>query len=306
VGTSGRWFWGIVAAFVGAGFLVLAAAVFVLASAVTASMDGTQEESPGSGTDRVAVVEVSGVIDDVDDVLRQLRMYRDRASVKAIVLRLDSPGGGVVPSHEVHEEVRRIVGRGKPVVVSMGSLAASGAYYIACAASRIVANPGTITGSIGVISEFADISRLLEKLGIRATTIKSGKFKDIGSAARPMTSEDIALMQATIDDVYGQFLDVVSQGRHMPVDSVRRLADGRVYTGRQAMDLGLVDTLGTLQTSISIAGTLAHIAGEPRITREVHEPSLLDRALGRENARTLDRLRTAAGVGAPLEYRLRF
>ncbi|MBN1446903.1 MAG: S49 family peptidase, partial [Bacteroidetes bacterium] len=179
--SSGKWIIGILAAFAGMGFIILAMAIFMLATAVsTPETDSYEDNWGGTSSERVAVIEIAEPIFDAEDVVRQLRKYRQRRSVRAIVLRLDSPGGGVVPSHEIYEEVRRVRKHGKPVVVSMGSVAASGAYYIACAASYVVSNPGTITGSIGVISEFASFAELLDKIGIQTTVIKSGDFKDVG------------------------------------------------------------------------------------------------------------------------------
>jgi protease-4 len=226
--------------------------------------------------------------------------------VKAIVLRLDSPGGGAVPSHEIYEEVRRTRNLGQPVVVSMGSVAASGAYYIACAADVIVANPGTITGSIGVISEYASFQPLLEKIGIESTTITSGEFKDTGNPTRRMRTEEKEYLRRTILDVYEQFVDIVARGRGLDIDSVRVLADGRIYTGQRAYANGLVDTLGTLNTAIRIAGNLAKIQGEPRVMREKERETLLDQFIGTRARRSLEDLGTRMEPGAPLEYRMHY
>ncbi len=303
--SAGKWIIGIVAAFAGMGFIILAMAVFMLATAVTAPESDTYEESwGGTSSDRVALIEIETPIFDAEDVVRQLRKYRQWNTVKAIVLRLDSPGGAVVPSHEIYEEVLRTEKHGKPVVVSMGSVAASGAYYIACGASRIVSNPGTITGSIGVVSEFASFGELLDKIGIETTIIKSGEYKDIGNPAREMRDREREHLQRTIDNIYDQFVEVVVRGRQLSDDSVRTLADGRIFTGEQAYGLGLVDTLGTLQTAVTIAGTLGKIEGEPRITREREEESLMDIVLGAQTRQTIEDMGTRLRNQSPLEYRL--
>lgn len=303
--SAGKWIIGIIAAFAGMGFIILAMAVFMLATAVTAPESDTYEDSwGGTSSDRVALIEIKTPIFDAEDVVRQLRKYRQWSTVKAIVLRLDSPGGAVVPSHEIYEEVLRTEKHGKPVVVSMGSVAASGAYYIACGASRIVSNPGTITGSIGVVSEFASFGELLEKIGIETTVIKSGEYKDIGNPAREMSEREREHLQRTIDNIYDQFVEVVVRGRNLTDDSVRVLADGRIYTGEQAYNLGLVDTLGTLQTAVTLAGTLGKIEGEPRITREREEESLMDIIMGSQTRKTIEDMGSRLRNQTPLEYRL--
>jgi protease IV len=308
MGNTGKWIVGIVAGFAGLAFLVMAFSFFFLATALTTdtSTDAVEESYGGTGSERVAIIEISAPIMDAEDVIRQLRKYRKRSSVKAIVLRLDSPGGAVVPSHEIYEEVRRTRRTGTPIVASMGSVAASGAYYIACAADVIVANPGTITGSIGVVSEFASFQSLLEKIGIESTTITSGEFKDTGNPTRRMRPEERAYLQRTIDDVYGQFVDIVVVGRNMEVDSVRALADGRIFTGQQAYGNGLVDTLGTLYTAVRIAGNLGKIKGEPRVTREREKETLLDMLVGTRARRSIERMGTQLQPGTPLEYRMHY
>lgn len=226
--------------------------------------------------DQVGVVEVEGAIVDSRKIIEQLHSFHENGSVKAIVLRIDSPGGGVGPSQEIHDEVKRI-DADKPIVVSMGSVAASGGYYIAAPAREIFANPGTLTGSIGVIMEFANFQELLEKIGLHSEVVKSGKHKDIGSPVRPMTEEDRALLQALIDDVHSQFVDSVAAGRHLDVQTVRRLADGRIFTGRQARELGLVDELGSLEAAVRRAGELGGIDGQPKVVYPpTDKPKLID------------------------------
>jgi len=225
---------------------------------------------------QVGVVKVEGMILDSAKTIEQLGAFHEDDDVKAIVLRVDSPGGGVGPSQEIHDEVQRI-DADKPVIVSMGSVAASGGYYIAAPARRIFANPGTLTGSIGVIMEFTNFQELLEKIGLSSQVVKSGKHKDIGSPVRTMTEEDRAILQALIDDVHTQFVESVAAGRKLDVQKVRTLADGRIYTGRQARDLGLVDELGSLDAAVRYAGQLAGIEGKPDVVYPPNDkPKLID------------------------------
>jgi protease-4 len=214
--------------------------------------------------EKVGVIEIEGVIISSKNTIDQLIRFKEDSSIKAIVLRIDSPGGGVGPSQEIFREVTKIVEM-KPVVVSMGSVAASGGYYIAAPARRILANPGTITGSIGVIMEFTNWQELLDKLGLKAQVVKSGRYKDIGSPVRPMSEGDRELLQSLIDDVHRQFVDAVARGRNLPEDEVRSLADGRIFTGSQALEAGLVDELGNLQDAIAVAADLAGIEEKPRV-----------------------------------------
>jgi len=303
--TAGKWIIGVAVAFAGMGFLVLAMSFFMLMTAVTTSTDDTFEQSyGGNSSHRVALIELNTPIMDSREVIRQIRKFRGRSSVKAMVLRLESPGGGVVPSHEIYREVLRTRQLGIPVVVSMGSVAASGAYYIACAASYVVSNTGSITGSIGVVSQFANYSCLMKKIGVETTTIKSGEFKDTGNPSRAMLPAEKLQLQKTIDDVYDQFVDVVVKGRALKRDSVLALADGRIFTGAQAFDLGLVDTLGTLHTAITVAGTLGKIQGEPRVVHEQEQPAALDFLLGTEARRKLEGFGTRLHDSSPLQYRL--
>jgi protease IV len=304
---SGKWIIGIGLAVFGFALLFVGFAFFSLIGAVaTSTLDENFEESTGTGNEAVAVVVLAEPILESESIIKQLRTWQNRSSVRAIVLRLDSPGGAVAPSQEIFQEVKRTVGKGKPVVVSMGSVAASGAYYIACAATKIVANPGTITGSIGVISQFTDVSKLMQKVGLENTTVKSGKFKDTGSPMRPMTKEDVEQIQGLIDDVYGQFLEDVAGARKMSIDEVKPHADGRVFTGRQAYTFGLVDTLGTLQTAIRIAATLGRIEGEPRVIREHKRSSMFERVFGASAKETLHEIRTDLRSQPMLEYRLSY
>ncbi len=228
------------------------------------------------GSDKVALVKIEGLLVTSENVVEELHDYAEDGSVKAIVLRIDSPGGGVVASQEIYNAVKYARKEGKKVVVSMGSVAASGGYYIAVAADKIVANPGTLTGSIGVIMEFASVEKLLEKIGIKGMVVKAGQYKDMGSPFRDMTEPEKKLLQGVIDDVHAQFIDAVAEGRRIPVDDVKAIADGRIFTGRQALALKLVDRLGDLTDSIALAGTLAGIKGKPRIVEKKKKAPFLD------------------------------
>jgi protease-4 len=224
---------------------------------------------------KVALMRIEGPIMDSKDAVDELKDYMDDSSIKAIVLRIDSPGGAVAPSQEIYEEVKKATAR-KQVVVSMGSIAASGGYYIASAASRIIANPGTLTGSIGVIMEIPNIEGLMSKIGIKTEVIKSGRNKDIGSMFRSMKPEERQLLQSVMDDVHEQFIRAVAKGRKMKVEDVRKIADGRVFTGEQAVKVGLVDQLGTLEDSIKVAANLAGIKEEPEVVTKKDKLSFFD------------------------------
>lgn len=218
--------------------------------------------------DRVAVVEIFGAIYDSRRTIRQLENYGDQKSIKAIILRIDSPGGVVAPAQEIYHAVKTVRNSGKPVIASMGSLAASGGYYIACGADTIMAMPGTTTGSIGVIAEFINTRKLFDKIGVDFEVIKSGKYKDSGSPHREMTEEDRRYLQAWVDDAYDQFVQVVMDERKLSKAKVARIADGRVFTGRQALDNGLVDLLGYYSDAVDLAARMAGIEGEPAIVKE--------------------------------------
>lgn len=237
--------------------------VFFLALAVTVASFLGRPATFVIG-DKIGVVEVFGVIADSRVIIEQLHGFRDNDNIKAVVLRIDSPGGGVGPSQEIHDEILTIDAQ-KPVVVSMGSVAASGGYYIAASAREIVANPGTITGSIGVIMEFTNFQELLDKIGLSSVVVKSGQYKDLGSPTREMSAQERVILQNLIDDVHSQFVTSVAVGRNLDEQAVRQLADGRIFSGRRAMDLGLVDHMGNLQVAIGRAAELAGIDGKPNV-----------------------------------------
>jgi protease IV len=257
--------WGLV------GTAAMLALFFLIAFLIAVVLTG--EEGGAAGGAKIGIVVVEGVIssDLSERTVRQLAKHGDDPAIKAIVLRIDSPGGGVASSQEVYEEVKRVRASGKLVVASLGSIAASGGYYIACVAERIFANAGTLTGSIGVIVQLANAEELLHKMGVASTAITSGPFKDSGNPTRALRPEERQVFQTLVDDVYQQFVEAVSQGRQMPVGEVRQVADGRIYTGRQAKELRLVDELGTLQDAITYAASTVGISGKPTLVREGKE-----------------------------------
>ncbi len=219
-----------------------------------------------STDDRIGLIRVEGVILDSQTTIGELKRFSENPSVKAIVIRIDSPGGGVVPSQEIHDAVKRVRSKNnKAVIASMGSVAASGGYYIAAATDRIVANPGTLTGSIGVIMETANVEGLLQKIGVEGIVIKSGKYKDVGSPLRKMSADERGLLQAVMDDVHKQFIEAVAEGRSLELRAAQALADGRIFTGRQAKEAKLVDELGDLEDAIQLAAEVVGIEGEPKV-----------------------------------------
>ncbi len=260
-------------------FFVFIGALFII-SVVSLIFSEPEDESAGTGGERVAVVELTEPIMDSQDIVRQFKKYRENKSVKAIVFRVDSPGGGVSASQEIYEEVKKTRHSGKPVVVSMGAVAASGGYYVSCGATRIVANPGTLTGSIGVIFQFLHFSELMNKIGIDASTFKTGKYKDIGSPFRKTTEEEKRFFDQLLGDVYDQFVSVVATERKLDRQRVLRYADGRVFTGRQAREYGLVDTLGTYEDAVNIAAKLGDVRGKPKVVKEKKLRTFLDRLMG--------------------------
>lgn len=289
-------------------FLYIVLASALLAAVLVVLNSGRAGHGLGSSVlagDKVAVVDISGVLTSTHPVSRdsssarsiieELEEHARDNTVRALVLRIDSPGGTVVAAQEVFAAITRLREKtNKAVVASMADVGASGGYYIACAADRIYANPGTITGSIGVIMEFPNVKELFGKIGIGATTIKSGEFKDTGNALRDMTSREKEVLQELIDDVYGQFVQAVGTGRDMTPDAVREIADGRIFTGRQAHDLGLIDELGDLTSAIEAAAELAGIEGEPSVVRHRRKPRFWDLLNGSTNTLLPFRASTSA------------
>lgn len=259
--------------------------VFSLAS----SLSALKGEDLGAG-DAVGIVPVEGVIVSgkptgimeqglaySDLIVDFIRRADENKSIKAILLRVNSPGGSVVASNEIYNALREVE---KPLVVSMGEMAASGGYYVSCAADKIVAHPDTMTGSIGVIAQVIHMHEMMDKIGMEVTTIKSGLYKDEGSPFREMTEEEKKIWQDIIDEAYQEFVEIVAEGRHLPKEEVRKLADGRIYTGRQAHKLALVDELGDFSSALELASELGGIEGKPRVIEYRRQPSFLEMFLG--------------------------
>ncbi|MGD8698992.1 MAG: signal peptide peptidase SppA [Gemmatimonadales bacterium] len=245
--------------------------------------------------DRIALLPLRGVITDSHRVLGELREYRRDSSIKGYVLVVNSPGGEVAPSQSIYHELTRVREEGYPVVAVIGSVGASGAYYAALGADTILAMPGSLIGSIGVLMEFPNFEELLDKVGLRYEVIKSAEHKDLGSPYREVTDEERRLLQGVVDDVYGQFVEAITEARGLSRDSVARVADGRLLSGREAVEYGLIDGEGTLVDAIAMAGNMAGLGPEPRtVIRDVRRVTWLDlmrslagRVLGREGGGAL-------------------
>ena len=273
--------------------------LLVVCIGIATALFGDGDQLAGEG---VGLVEIKGVIVDGQDTVRQLRVLKKDKRIKAVVLRVDSPGGVVGPSQEISAEVRGLA-RVKKVVVSMGSVAASGGYYVSAPASLIFANPGTITGSIGVLMKFSNIEGLMGKVGMKAFTLKTGKFKDVGSPVRTMTADERQMLQGVIDSTHGQFIRAVAEGRKLPVEEVRLIADGRIFSGEQALALKLVDRIGTLQDAVEEAGRLGGIEGEPAVIRPPRKKTPVFDLLVETAAEQLAAL-SRADSGVSVDYRM--
>ncbi|MCX6023598.1 MAG: signal peptide peptidase SppA [Chloroflexi bacterium] len=264
-----RWLWWLLGALA---LLVMLGTACGMGVAVGAGLVGGGSVGPAVGivpiTGAIQGGEGGGISEDgayADYITRTLRRIQRDSNIKAVVLRIDSPGGGVTPSDEIHNEVVRTRTQfNKPVFVSVGGMAASGGYYIAVGADRITANPTSITGSIGVITVLPNLQGLMEKVGVQADVLTTGPYKDIGSGLRPLTAGDRAIMQGVLDDAYARFVKVVADGRKMDEAKVRQLADGRIYTATQAKDLGLLDDFGDLPDVIAAAGRQVGLGERPR------------------------------------------
>lgn len=257
--------------------------------------------------DRIGVVEVVGPINDSKQFLEDMRNFEEADHIKAIVVRVDSPGGGVAPSQEMYEAIKRVRQK-KKVYASMGSVAASGGYYIAAAAEKIYANPGTLTGSIGVIMQQANVEGLLRWAGVSMNTITAGKRKDSGSPFRPMTPEERQYLEGMLADVHEQFIAAVANGRGLEVEEVRPNADGRVFTGKQAKDMKLVDELGGLEDAVAELGRGAGMKGRPDTEYPARPRKFLEELMGEEASTLLQgAARTYRRAESPsVEYRLPF
>ncbi len=251
----------VIAALVLGGFALTIAFIYVIGK-------GGDGIGVGALGGRLAQVDIKGVIADSEDIVRQVKKYQEDSSIKGIVLRVDSPGGGVAASQEIYDQLMKFKNDGKIIVVSMGAVAASGGLYVSCAGDTILANPGTITGSIGVILSYPVLEQLMGKVGMKIEVIKSGRLKDVGNYAREVTAEDRRMLQSLIDDTYDQFVNVVAESREIETKEVKKFADGSIFTGRQAYEMGLIDRLGTLEDAISIAGEMTDLGDDPRIVKE--------------------------------------
>ncbi len=252
-------------------WLLLGGGAFLLAAvtllAVVLTFGGNDGTDFGF-SDRVQVVDIEGELVESRFILDQLKRYEDSSSMRAILLNIDSPGGGVAVSQELYSEIKRLRDKkGKTIVAYVSSTGASGAYYVACAADKIIANPGTIIGSIGVIAEWVNFGDLLEWAKLKNIVFKTGEFKDTGSPTRALTEKERAYFQGLIDDMYVQFVDAVASGRKLELQEVRSLADGRVFTGRNAKERKLIDEIGNFQDAVDLTAKLAGISGKPRLIR---------------------------------------
>jgi protease-4 len=278
-------------------FFVFFLIIFIIAIVLSLLVTFSQRVPLG---EKVAVVEVTGMIVDSAGTIEELKDYAKDASVKAIVLRINSPGGAVAPAQEIYDEILKVKQK-KKVVVSMGAVAASGGYYIAAPADRIVANAGTLTGSIGVIMELPNVSGLMEKIGIQTQVIKSGRHKDIASVFKELTPKEREILQAVLDDVHNQFIEAVSTARDMKFEDIKKLADGRIFTGRKALELGLIDELGNMEDAIMVAGRLSGIKGEPEVVTRKEKFSVFDLLRGQ----LPERIFGSAFSGIELKYLLK-
>ena len=241
-------------------FLCVFTFLFLFYAVVRGSSDARHTASSGN----VGVIEVTGTITDSKKTLKDIKEFEADNGIKSVLVRVDSPGGAVGPSQEIYDALKRLKAK-KKVVVSMGSTAASGGFYIACAGDRVFANPGTLTGSIGVIFQFPNVQGLLKWAGVGMNTITAGTRKDVGSPFRELTPDDRKYLEGVLADVHAQFIEAVAEGRHLPIAAVKAVADGRVFTGREAKELKLVDELGGFDAAVVAAGTLGGITGEPKL-----------------------------------------
>jgi protease IV len=290
----------IIGIIIGAAFLMVFG---MMALMFTGAMVSDGEVGLGGLGGSVGVVPMYGVIDESTGrpVIETLERWRDTRSIKAVVVHVNSPGGGVAISQEIHDEILRLRDK-KPVIISMAEVAASGGYYISCAADKIVANPGTVTGSIGVIMSFHTFAGAFDKLGIGTETVKSGEFKDVGNYSRAMTDDENLMLKSVVTDTYEQFVEAIVEGRGMEKEAVYAIADGSIYTGLQAYNLGLVDTLGGLNDAVRMAGQMAGLGDEPDVVRPREKrrsylSDLLSGVLG-----DLGQQVSGASIGPRLEY----
>jgi len=259
-GRSRIWVWLLVG---GGLFALFVVAVFTL---VYLSFGGREESSFSGFGSKIAVVELEGVIISPKQVVKQLKQFADDDSVKAIILHVNSPGGGAAASEEIYREVKRIRDeKKKRIVASMETVGASGAYYISSATNKIYADKASIVGSIGVIAQWVNYGELLKWAKLNEITMKAGEFKDTGSPTREMTPAERAYFQSLIDDMHTQFIQAVADGRHAKADDIRALADGKVWTGEEALPLKLVDQIADFEGAVKDTARAVNISGEPTL-----------------------------------------
>ena len=229
-----------------------------------------------SPSGEIALVRIQGMLMDSQNIVRQLSDYRHNPGVRGILLRIDSPGGAVAPAQEIYSEIMKLRADHKTVYASMGTVAASGGYYIACAADYVLANPGTLTGSIAAVMVFSNIEELANKIGVKPVIIKSGKYKDVGSPLRAMNPEERKLLQNVVDDVHQQFVQAVAKGRGLSVSEVKEIADGRIMTGQQALKLKLIDEIGGLEKTLELLAKKIGVEGRPKVIEEKEKTPFFD------------------------------
>ena len=264
----------------GGAFSLFVLAVFTLVY-MTLHAGGADAGLGGFG-DRIGVVDLDGVILSPQPVVGQLKKFADDSSIKAIIIHVNSPGGGVAASEEIYREVKRIRSeKKKRIVVSIETVGASGAYYVASASDKIYADQGSIVGSIGVIAQWVNYGDLLKWAKLKDVVIKTGEFKDTGNPARDLTPNEQAYMQALIDNMFGQFVQAVSEGRGMKFEEVKSIANGKVWTGEQAMSMKLIDGVGDFEAAVADTAKSVGIKGEPTLVRPEHDrKTLMDLLLG--------------------------
>lgn len=280
---------------------ILCAVVLVLGLAMSVILNILGPSQGLSFGNRIGVVTIEGVIVNSDPILKQLAEFKKDGRIKAIILRINSPGGSVAPSQEIFAEIRKI-GKIKKVIASMSTVAASGGYYIAAGADKIVANPGTLSGSIGVIMEFVQLEDLLKKLGVGLEIVKTGEFKDIGSPHRKMSDRDRELISSLTQEIQSQFVEAVAQGRNLPVETVRKIADGRVLTGARCKELGLVDRLGNFMDAVDLAKQISGIEGEVTLVYAKKSRGVLLDLILEDSAESLYRM-ARTFLQSKIEYR---
>jgi len=264
----------------GGAFFLFVLAVFTLVY-LTLHAGGTESSFGGFG-DRIGVVDLDGVILSPEPVVGELKKFDDDSSIKAIILHVNSPGGGVAASEEIYREVKRIHDeKKKRIVVSIETVGASGAYYVSSASNKIYADSGSVVGSIGVIAEWVNYGDLLKWAKLKSVVLKTGEFKDTGNPARDLTPAEQAYMQSLIDNMFGQFVQAVADGRGMKFDDVKAIANGKVWTGAQALDMTLIDNVGDFQTAVKDTAKAVGISGEPTLVRPDRDrKTLLDLMTG--------------------------